>query len=78
MTGANGFVGSADSLTFKLGNKSRSRKSGQGGKWNFYHPNIWICCLFLAGAKKRGPLQDVPVMARAIADRLGYAVPSLR
>jgi hypothetical protein len=22
-------------------------------------------------AKKRGPLQDVPVMARAIADRLG-------
>jgi hypothetical protein len=51
MTGANGFVGSADSLTFKLGNKSRSRKSGQGGKWNFYHPNIWICCLFLAGER---------------------------
>jgi hypothetical protein len=26
-------------------------------------------------AKKRGPLQGVPVIARAIADRLGYVVP---
>ena len=26
-------------------------------------------------AKKRGPLQDVPVMARAIADKLEYLVP---